>query len=58
EVIGFANKLERAVKRTIEDGIMTKDLALIAEPKVDKYVYTEEFIRAVKDRLDKEEEIR
>ena len=50
-VIDFAAKLERAVIQTVEHGIMTKDLMLIAEPKVGKYAYTEEFIDAVAERL-------
>jgi len=32
---------------------MTKDLMLIAEPKVEKYALTEEFIDAVAERLRK-----
>ena len=51
EVIKFAHTLEKAVVETVESGIMTKDLMLIAEPKVDKYALTEEFIDAVAERL-------
>jgi len=36
DVIAFARDLERAVVETIETGIMTKDLALIADPKPEK----------------------
>jgi len=41
------------VIRTVEDGIMTKDLMLIAVPKVAKYATTEEFLDAVAERLKK-----
>lgn len=51
EVVDFAISLESAVIKTIESGIMTKDLMLIAEPKVEKYALTEEFIDAVAERL-------
>jgi isocitrate dehydrogenase len=53
DVIKFAHAVEDAVIRTIEGGIMTKDLMLIAEPKVAKYALTEEFIDAVAVRLKK-----
>jgi len=51
DVIDFARKLENAVIDTVESGTMTKDLMLIAEPKVSSYVHTEEFIDAVVSRL-------
>lgn len=51
EVEHFAKTLEQAVIETVESGIMTKDLMLIAEPKVEKYALTEEFIDAVAERL-------
>jgi isocitrate dehydrogenase len=51
EVVGFADTLEKAVIETVERGTMTKDLMLIAEPKVTKYALTEEFIDAVAGRL-------
>ncbi len=44
-------KLERTVIETVESGIMTKDLMLIADPPVKKYALTEEFIDAVGERL-------
>jgi isocitrate dehydrogenase len=50
----FADKLERAVKETIEiDGIMTGDLAKISDPPAKKIATTEEFIDAVGNRLKK-----
>jgi isocitrate dehydrogenase len=51
EVVSFAKTLEGVVIATVESGIMTKDLMLIAEPKVSKYALTEEFIDAVAERL-------
>jgi isocitrate dehydrogenase len=51
EVTAFARRLEQVVVTTIEEGIMTKDLAAIAEPKPAKYALTEEFLNAVANRL-------
>lgn len=51
EVVAFANLLEAVVVETVESGIMTKDLMLIAVPKVEKYALTEEFIDVVAKRL-------
>ncbi len=51
EVVAFAKKLESVVIKTIEEGVMTKDLAAIAEPKPAKYALTDEFIDAVAEKL-------
>jgi len=51
EVSAFARKIEQTVIDTVEGGIMTKDLMLIAEPCVTKYAQTEEFIDAVAQGL-------
>ena len=51
EVVNFAHTLEKAVIETAEGGTVTKDLMLIAEPKVSKYAHTAEFIDAVAERL-------
>ncbi len=51
EVVRFARALEQTVIETVESGTMTKDLMLIAEPKVGKYALTEEFIDAVASSL-------
>ncbi len=51
DVVAFAKKVEDAVIRTIEGGIMTKDLASIAEPRPGKYALTGEFIDAVAEQL-------
>lgn len=53
DVVRFAKTLEDVVIKTVESGIMTKDLMLIAEPPVAKYALTEEFIDAVAERLKK-----
>jgi len=54
EVGAFARKLEEIVIAVIEGGVMTKDLASIAEPKSAKFARTEEFIDAVAKRLQNE----
>lgn len=51
ELINFANNLEKATLDTIESGIMTKDLACIAEGTIVKIADFKEFILAIKDRL-------
>jgi isocitrate dehydrogenase len=51
DVVAFAKKLEDVVISTIEGGVMTKDIALIAEPRPGSHVMTEEFIDAVAKRL-------
>lgn len=53
EVVSFAAAIEKAVIDTVEAGVMTKDLMLIASPKVEKYALTEEFIDAVAEKLKK-----
>jgi len=52
DVVDFAHKLETAVIQTIESGEMTKDLTRVCSPSVDQYLTTEEFILAVRKRLD------
>jgi isocitrate dehydrogenase len=51
DVIAFAKRLESVVVKTIEDGVMTKDLAAIAEPRPAKHALTEEFIDEVARRM-------
>ncbi|MBN1454795.1 MAG: NADP-dependent isocitrate dehydrogenase [Methanomicrobia archaeon] len=48
----FADMLEAATLQTIEDGVMTGDLAKLAEPAAQRIVYTEEFIAEVRRRLE------
>ena len=52
ELVAFADKLEAAATGTIEDGIMTGDLANLAEPPAKRVANTEEFMEEVKTRLD------
>ena len=51
ELMDFADKLEKASIQTIEEGIMTKDLASLASMENVKTVNTEEFIKAIRERL-------
>jgi len=53
DVVKFARTVEQVVIDTVEQGTMTKDLMLIAEPRVSKYALTEEFIDAVVEGLRK-----
>ncbi len=53
ELCAFADQLEQACIRTLEDGIMTKDLAHIAEAgSVQKTVTSLAFIHAIRQRLE------
>ncbi len=49
-LVQFAAALEQAALDTIEEGIMTKDLALLADGN-NKIVNTRQFLEAVNDRL-------
>ncbi len=51
EVTRFAHQIEESVIETIEGGIMTKDLSLIADPKPSGHADTEGFISAIAARL-------
>lgn len=53
ELVDFANKLEAASLRTIEEGTMTKDLAVLADLPHKEVVNTENFLREIRKRLDK-----
>ena len=52
ELSDFADKLEKATIRTIEEGVMTGDLAAISTLENKRSVDTEEFLHQVKLRLD------
>jgi len=52
DLVDFANKLEKASIKTIENGIMTKDLAVIAEHDNIQAVNTFDFIKAVRKTLE------
>ncbi|MBO5136732.1 MAG: NADP-dependent isocitrate dehydrogenase [Clostridia bacterium] len=51
ELMNFADKLEEATIKTIEDGVMTGDLYLLSNLENKKKVNTEDFLLAVNDRL-------
>lgn len=51
-LVEFADKLEKASIKTIEDGIMTKDLALIAEHDNIQTLNTFDFIKAIRKTLE------
>ncbi|MDU4961838.1 MAG: NADP-dependent isocitrate dehydrogenase [Sporomusaceae bacterium] len=51
ELTGFASALETASLRTIDDGILTKDLALLSASADTTIVNTETFLREVNKRL-------
>ena len=54
DLVRFANKLEAACIKTLDDGIMTKDLVgLVSEGYTATAVNSEEFIRAIRERLEK-----
>ena len=54
DLIDFADKLEKASKRTIEEGVMTGDLAALTEISEKRVVNTLEFLQEVRKRLDQE----
>lgn len=51
ELVSFADKLEKASLQTIEEGVMTKDLAILTDLKEVKTVNTYEFIKEIRKRL-------
>lgn len=52
ELVEFADKLEQATIKTIEDGKMTKDLALITSLKDVTVLNSEDFIKAIRATFD------
>ena len=52
ELMAFADKLERATIKTIEDGKMTKDLALITSLKDVTVLNSEGFIKAIRETFE------
>lgn len=52
ELMAFADKLEKATLKTIEDGKMTKDLALITELENVTVLNSEGFIKAIRETMD------
>ena len=51
DLCAFADKLEQACLSTVEDGIMTGDIAPLCDTPVQS-VYTDEFMAAIRTRLD------
>lgn len=51
ELADFAHTLESATLQTIEDGVMTADLARIASPAAREVLNSQDFIAAVQKRL-------
>lgn len=51
-LVDFADKLEKASIKTIEDGIMTKDLSLLAEHSNIQTLNTFDFIKAIRKTLE------
>ena len=52
ELVAFAEKLEKACIKTIEDGKMTKDLALITSIKNPTVLNSQDFIKAIRETLE------
>jgi isocitrate dehydrogenase len=52
DLVDFADKLEWASIRTIEEGVMTKDLAGLADIEEKNVVNTEDFLREIRKRMD------
>ena len=51
DLMAFADRLEAATIRTIEDGIMTGDLYLLSSLENKKKVNTKEFLEAIAERI-------
>jgi len=52
DLVAFADKLEKATIKTIEDGVMTGDLYLLSSLENKKKVDTEEFLKEIAVRLE------
>ena len=53
ELVMFANKLEKTCLELIEEGTMTKDLAILCDSEKTKIVNTEQFLDLLKEKLEK-----
>jgi len=53
DLCDFAKQLEKAVLDTIEDGIMTGDLARLSDPKPEKVLNSWDFIDSIAEKLRK-----
>lgn len=54
ELINFADRLEQASTKTIEEGVMTGDLAALSDLPNKKTVNTLEFLKEIRKRLEQE----
>ena len=52
ELVDFADKLEKASINTINEGYMTKDLALLTDLENVQVLNSEKFIQAIRERLE------
>ena len=52
DLLAFGEKLEKASLRTLDEGVMTKDLVGLVEDGQPKAVNTLEFIQAIRERLE------
>lgn len=52
ELVEFADKLEAASIKTIEDGVMTGDLYLLSKLENKKKVDSKEFLEAIRERME------
>ena len=52
DLIAFADRLEKATLKTIEDGKMTKDLALITSLESVTVLNSENFIKEIRKTLE------
>jgi isocitrate dehydrogenase len=52
DVVNFAETLERVCVETVEEGKMTKDLAILVGPE-QPWMTTEQFFEAIRDNLEK-----
>ena len=52
DLVEFADKLEKASIKTIEEGMITKDLDQLLTTKIKTILNTEDFLYAIKERLE------
>jgi isocitrate dehydrogenase len=52
ELVDFAERLEKASIKTIENGVMTKELAVLSDVENKVIVNTEDFLKEIKKTLD------
>lgn len=57
DLVTFANLMEKSSVRTIEDGVMTKDLGILSTHPSKKIVGSADFLEEIRFRLEKSREI-